>query len=281
LGDALKKIAIKSVLIRPELKNAEIEELEEEFRNWLYGSRKLITERGETRENVVVTLERVLREELSLVHPSSSRTLGILHDMCEDAQPPSSYADIKRIIEIGYRPILITTNYDMMLERILGDSAVYCSLGDFAGKQSDIISYIKNENPTKIPILKIHGSLKNPESIKQSVNSTYKLPEAIHELMHSIYVGDINSQIGNINIQTFFAGYSFRDQDVCGFFSYSEVFKRIKPYIVNPSPSTDIMDFLLNNGIPKQEYFDTLISLPFSIFTRSLLDQLERTRVES
>lgn len=278
LGDDLKKIAIRiGVLRKPELKNATLEELEEKFKDWLCSSRKLISAIGETRENVTVTLERVLREELSLVHPSNSNTLKTLRDLCDKAQPPIGYTDVKRIIEMSYHPIVITTNYDLMLERVLKDSVIYRRRTDFTGKEADLLSYLRGEKKD-IPILKIHGSLDDPDSILQSVKSTHKLPGEISELMHSIYSGEINKQIGGTAIQTFFAGYSLRDQDVRDFFSYHEISKNMKPYVVNPSPSPETVDFYVKNGRSMAEYLDTLISLPFSIFTKILLDQLNIER---
>lgn len=271
LGDELKKIAIKNVLQNSELQE---ENLEEEFKKWLEKSQHLIRENGETRDNVVITLERVLMEELRDISPTTSKTLDYLKNKCESCQSSLGYINIRKIIELNYHPLIITTNYDTLFNKFIENAIEYSVNEDYKEKENKIISYLQGVSK-EIPILKIHGSLTNPRSIKESVNHTYQLPLDINSLLSSIYSGKINSILGDIEIPTFFVGYSFRDEDIRNFYSNPNIFKKLKPFNVNPSPNIEAIEFFAKLGHKPE---DVNLNIPFSYFSAILLDQLCRNK---
>lgn len=278
LGDELKRIAIQSVLDPNEQvkQRFELEDLIEKFKDWLVSSDRLIP--GETRENVRITLERVLREEFTFVHPSRSKTLNNLRLKQELSQPHIGYQYVKQIINKGYRPIIITTNYDNLLERMLGKETLeYCKAAEFVDKERDLLDYILKKNDT-IPVLKIHGSLSKPESIRESVNNTVVLPNEIDTVLTSVFTGIVNAS--ESCVPTFFSGYSFRDSDVVNFFANAQIKNKMMPYIVNPSPSSTVRDFFYslkpsNSNLLNDDYLRTAsINLPFYKFASFLLGKL-------
>jgi len=278
LGDDLKRIAIQSVLDpnEQEKQRFELEDLTERFKDWLVKCDRLIP--GETRENAQITLERVLREELTFVDPSRSKTLNNLKRIQDLSQPHIGYQYVKQIINKGYRPIIITTNYDNLLERMLGKETLeYCRAAEFVDKESELLDYLQKKDD-KIPVLKIHGSLSKPESIRESVNNTFVLPIEINTVLTSVFTGSVNTT--GSSVPTFFSGYSFRDIDVVHFFSNPQIKNKMTPYIVNPSPSSTVRDFFYSlnpshSSILNDDYLKiAAINLPFHKFANYLLDKL-------
>jgi hypothetical protein len=177
-----------------------------------------------------LTLERVMREELSLHPVNESPTLNHFEALNRRAiaRPGRSVTALRDLIH--HRPrsrlVLITVNFDTLIEDGM-PLDIYSAADDFKRFPEQFTRYINNHLDTSIPLLKLHGTIDNRSTINTSVEDTSSLAESKTEALRHII-----RQMSNP--RWIYVGYSMRDLDVTDFLRLEEVGSRITEWWVSP-----------------------------------------------
>lgn len=279
--------AMKRNLKIDEASSIEYEDLESKFMAKIVENGRYLP--GESAQDIKITFERIMTEELKFCYKlSESPTLLELAASIRAATPSFSHYQMTKIAKELGKPIFITTNYDDLVERAVedvvgtGGTLVVSAEGQYKGLEKILLDYLANKD-ARIPILKLHGSIDDFESIKASVEHTILLETKKGELLTSFYMGDLFKEVcaclgqteAETVIRTIYIGYSFSDKDIGTVFSGIARFgKSMHGFVVNPCPTENIILMLQlmnrNRGShewPTSEIFmNGLISLPFSKF---------------
>lgn len=177
-GDTVRDEALARLL--PE--QAPRSQLAEQFRAWLYERRRFLADERDLSPDQFarsLTLERVLREEFHVLETSGrtradSQTLASLRRHCERAvdRHPEGRSALREIIEFHPRLILVTVNLDWQIEDSLTHPhELYKRAGGFGDAEEHVRSRIAGDPPDpRTPILKIHGSIEDPDSLIADVD---------------------------------------------------------------------------------------------------------------
>ena len=271
---ALMISTLKDLLNRSGDLKSDIAELKEDFRKKIILEGKLLKSEGETEDNMKLTFERVMTYELSqYVNMSESPTLNRLKKTVDSISPSVAHYKISALVGSKYKPILLTTNYDDLIERSLKTRSITVyGDDDFENAKTHVAEYLKSESST-VPVFKFHGSIEDFGSIKASVEHTLSLEPNKAIFLTRLLNGDLLKETipdydnTKSTIRVIFIGYSFNDPDVNSVLR-SIQYSPIRPHIytVNPNQSTNqiLRDFA------RDDYMKSRISLPFSIFSNQM-----------
>jgi hypothetical protein len=138
-------------------------------------------------------------------------------------RPSPGYQRLAEIIKAGFIDVLMTFNYDNLVEVALQDAGLrtpqdYCVIirGDHADDR--VVSMMEAREP-RIKVLKLHGSLLGGDTFLFSKEEMLIYPDGIGQLVKQLTRNDI-----------IVCGYAF--EDMCVFRSFSEEGESI--YCVNP-----------------------------------------------
>ncbi|MGE0705742.1 MAG: SIR2 family protein [Vicinamibacterales bacterium] len=228
LGDGLRDKALEGLVGRDEQV-----EMIRKFRNFTREhDRELPDEaaRSDSEFAATLTLERVMREELRLHGIEHSPTLDSFLEQNNVAltRPGRAIVDLRKLAaKIAPRTVLVTVNFDTLLE---SDPLIQpiASQEDFEGFADSLKTYLGGPAGTsKIPLLKLHGTIEDRMTINASVEDTSALAgwktAALRALMAQMP-----------NATWVYVGYSMRDQDVTDFLRLDEVGKHVKEWWVSP-----------------------------------------------
>lgn len=209
LGNSLRDRALESFL---GASAEEPEVLARRFHRYVESKDRLLPLEHAMEEDEFVrllTLERVLREELSTMLVGKSPTLAAFRNAHETAiasRGPGVRA-LQDIVEFGRKVVICTVNFDQLIEK--GKETLFRVLvtdDDFRKAKRVLSEYLDNDGPC--PLLKLHGSIDAPESIVATVDRTaLGLSGAKHRALELL-------ASGSAGVPWTYIGYSMRDPDV-------------------------------------------------------------------
>ncbi len=147
--------------------------------------------------------------------------------------PSDGFRQLAELIQREYFDLVITFNFDRLLERALDEAGVrYKSI--IRGETStDVIASIIKAPKPRVKILKMHGSLESADYFLFSKEEMLNYPHDLEALIGELTARDI-----------IICGYAFNDMCVMRAFSSSKDSGSI--YFVNPSGAVDnIKGFLI------------------------------------
>lgn len=214
LGNAYRDLALEPFVGRHDDSQA----AGEAFFDLLHERRHLLP--GETDQRALfaasLTLERVLREtfiDLGFRPRTDSPVIRELISDCEEAlgfvRPGrTAIRDLARMLR--GKLVLITVNFDRLLETDLGvDSAVLFTPEHFETSLDDLKAYTTGDATKPVPILKIHGSISEPNSLIATIDNTSAgLHDSVRAALNTVLDG-----FGR-PVRWVWVGCSMRDRDV-------------------------------------------------------------------
>jgi hypothetical protein len=150
------------------------------FREWLEENKRW---RGGERETPPaqfvqsLTLERVLREEFHRLSGRGRHDSHTVRRMTEDFEAaldrqPEGRKALRELVALLPHLVVVTVNFDRLIETDLGvPSEVLVTPKDFA-RGPDLVRSRLGPGSGALPILKIHGSIEDPESLVANVDDT-------------------------------------------------------------------------------------------------------------
>ena len=259
------------------------EEMVEAFRQYLEDrpQRFMVGERDLTDTQFArsLTLERVLREEFHEIagRPrSEAETVKSLVRYCGEAlhwMPPGRQA-LRELMSLLPRLVVATVNFDELIEDGLTlPHEVVASVHDFATVH-DLVAARITGTASVLPILKIHGTIADPETIVADIDATARgLPREIEVLLDVI-----TSSCGRVT--WVWAGCSMRDLDL-GVWLRRQPTASITEFWVDPLPPASVADYA--RDVRAQDWAANNVTLDDRQITESvdvfLPALLERARV--
>jgi hypothetical protein len=270
--------AIRRIVKEKEF-SKEPEELKASLKNHIIAGRRLIE--GETENNVQITFERVMTEELNFCQNTcESPTLNLIYKTTKELAASAAHYCLSNLSKTEFKPIFLTTNYDDLLEKSLDSFApiVIYKEADFdLTKVSQTIKEYVEGDGKKVPVIKFHGTINDFDSIKASVEHTRTLENHKHNILCSLLNGNlfrgIISEFKNSVVRIVFIGYGFNDLDISSaLYSVLQNEHNLHTFAVNPNPTRNTLLFLesASRRNISVNYMNNLISVPFSIFAGEL-----------
>jgi hypothetical protein len=237
-GNRLRDLAIASLTGR----DVGSIELIPAFRHFLDDHERWMTDEKQLPLDIFernLTLERVLREEfyaLSGRDRSESGTLQRMRRDCSralDRQPPGRQS-LWKLAGLLPRLVIVTVNFDQQAEMgMAAGNIVIVNRDDLARNRDLVVSRLKGD-PTPLPILKLHGSIDNFESLVADINSTSRgLPAEMTIMLDSIV-----STVGYM--PWVWIGCSMRDADVTAWLAGKSGRTDLLEWWVDPLPPLSV-----------------------------------------
>jgi hypothetical protein len=223
-----------------------------------------------------LTLEQVVRAEKRL-YPNLP-TLGEFrehHDRVVSV-PGSAVLDLASILRkaVG-RVVVVEVNFDLLIERHVDtDLRVFASDDDFRDAASYVNQYLDG-NETAIPLLKMHGTIGNPETCVVSDDQT-ELGVGKHKL------GALRALLSERPPRLWvYVGASMRDRDLNRVFSDEDWARGVDEFWVSPYLDGTVEDFAASRrpfwaNRPLHSIDDRLISETADSFFAALREEFER-----
>jgi hypothetical protein len=243
LGNSYRNMALLELLQRDDETDPT---LMDDFFEYLHLRDRFLAGESEAREAFKnsLTLERVLREtfhELGVRPRASSRVIQEVVKDCASALNfvrPGRRALRVLADRLFGRLIIVTVNFDELIESGLEvPHLVYRVPEDFRGSAGNIDAYLSGDPNAKLPILKLHGSVSDVESLIASIDVTRA---GLHSHVQSVLDGIVRSPRGPVT--WVWIGCSMRDKDVNAWLGGlgRDVFDE---WWVDPLPSRSLDEF--------------------------------------
>lgn len=191
---------------------------------------------------------------------SMIETLRTFFEVEENIKIPYSFEVIAELIRLNKINYVFTVNYDTLLEEIIEDKNMQNVMNLF--KQNDF----KSVNIChKKAILKLHGSIHEPESIAGALDEVTELKENKRQVLDFILNGH----------KVVFIGYSFRDLDIYPVLKRTVKQYKTSCYFVNPADPTETIEEILNlsgQGDIDSRYFQIKSDLFFEYLSENIPD---------
>jgi hypothetical protein len=188
-----------------------------------------------------LTLERVLREEFFALNgrprSESSTYIRIASD-CEkalDRTPPGRKA-VWELPALLPRLVIATVNFDELIEDgMTAEHRVVVGESQF-GESADLVRARLRGETTCVPILKIHGTVREPDSMVANINDTSRgLPRAVEQVLDTI------TEDGQ-SVLWLWVGCSMRDHDLRQWLTKQEA-SLLNEYWVDPLPPVSVKHY--------------------------------------
>ncbi len=278
--DLLREGLVKVLHENPDGEH-DVDVLSEKFREKIRNERLYFEDENES--SLDVTLERVIAEEIRITPPESSVVISRLQEKARIAKPSRSYIDLCGLLDRGVKIVFVTSNYDDLLERAMGTRPVRVAYDD--NGFGECIPWLRNYATglsAEVPILKIHGDLSIPQSIRAASQEVRRLPGAKARALTALLGGEIASLFasdGVNRLHAFFIGYGFGDKDVMDCLRQDIVLKKIWPFVVNPNPREEgtkyLREVLLSQNIDPDNHFHHAVTVPYSSWVSFMRDRIE------
>jgi hypothetical protein len=211
--------------------------LEDQPHRYLPGERDLTLQQFEQ----TLTLERVLREEFHKLggRPrGDSQTVRDISRYCAqalDRNPPGRSA-IWKLAELLPRLVVATVNFDELVETgMSAERLVVASEADFA-EARDLISRRVQGAESRVPILKVHGTIADPDTMVADIETTRRgLPVAIEQALDAAVPDDQT-------ITWVWIGCSMRDVDLRHWLQRHTA-DRLREFWVDPLPPPSVAEY--------------------------------------
>ncbi len=123
----------------------------------------------------------------ALGNAKSERT-RLLLKYFDDMEPSEGYQLLATLLKSGYlNPIVLTTNFDCMLEKALESDSVEGPRLTYRVVTGDEIIPGESPSANEIMIVKLHGDLRRPETLRITREETADLPRTTIELVRTMY----------------------------------------------------------------------------------------------
>lgn len=255
-GDDLRDKALAAQVPQLASEHASFEAQAREFYRATSDKRRLMniaTDQTEDEFVRTLTLERVLREEVHKSGPGLPPTLQDFHVSQKSKldKPGPAIAQVRRLLRMRERLVLLTVNFDQLIEH---DSVIIRGAEPDASDPLDnrprIRLFVTKEeirdfptyyagyrlNGGVVPLLKLHGSLEQPESIRANVDVT--MPGLTPESAAAL-----RCLLGGADHPPFpwiYVGCSMRDPDIMSLTNQAEFAIKTDERWVAPFPDTNV-----------------------------------------
>lgn len=227
-----------------------------------------------------LTLERVLLETFSDLGFRPRTDAAVIQELVRDCGSALDYVRPGRkairdlAARLRGRLIIITVNFDQLIEEDLGvDYSVYYRPEHYRERLSDLVSYVGGDANRPIPILKLHGSIQDPESLIATIDTT---SAGLHE--------DVLTALNNVlkatrrPLKWVWIGCSMRDRDM-NLWLGGLAANALDEWWVDPLPGKALDDFFATHrasrwSSKRQNLSDRLIIDSADGFLRALADQI-------
>jgi hypothetical protein len=242
LGDGIRSQALTQVTGH----SGTLEVQAEAFRNWLAEhDRWREGEQSLTMSQFTeqLTLERVLREEfhnLAGMSPAMSPTISTLSRQCEAGllrNPPGRQA-LRQLMALLPRLVIATVNFDRLIEDDLSIAHELVSTDAGMATYRDLIVGRFAGTSASIPILKLHGTIENPNTLVADTDKTeYGLPDETAATL------DAMLQANAEPLTWVWIGCSMRDVDLRSWLRRKDGVTELREWWVDPLPSQSLFEY--------------------------------------
>jgi hypothetical protein len=244
LGDAVRDDALADLLGRPPGSDG----LHEAFRRWAIDQGRLMEGEDQLSAeqfSAQLTLERVLREEFHNLREENrvrgeSSTIRRLQEDCHEALDwvPPARESIRRLAACLPRLVILTVNFDQLVETDLGaPPTVFVAPDDF-GAGCDAVAQRLRDGGGPLPVIKFHGDIDRPETIVADIDQTrFGLPPDAVRLLDTIL------DEGGRPITWIWVGCSMRDRDLNEWTRQQHGQRDVFEWWVDPLPGPSIGAF--------------------------------------
>ncbi|QHF25739.1 hypothetical protein GTU73_18230 [Rathayibacter sp. VKM Ac-2804] len=192
-----------------------------------------------------LTLEMVLeheQEQESQRFSSSLSSFAESHDKIVEslrAHPPLD-DPLRSLVALRQRLVLITVNFDQVIEARCGPGDVrsFSTQHELEGFPAALQDYIQNGGP--VPLLKMHGDIKKPETIVANISRT---SAGLNEARFSAIRSVIDAMAGSQFRPWWYVGYSMRDRDLDTVWK-DPIFYKFQERWVSPFADPNVLAFL-------------------------------------
>ncbi len=193
-----------------------------------------------------LTLERVLREEahrggIEMV-PETLRTFARRNDAALTS-PGAAVRVLRALTGLQSRLVIATVNFDTLIEHLPATPvARFVTETEFENVPTYLTEYLKNGGD--VPLLKLHGSIDDPETIVANVDLTAEgLPEP-----HAAAVRALTDK--SLETKWVYVGYSMRDADLAVLLQQPQFGRYMDEHWVAPLPDAHVESFVAAHRVP-------------------------------
>jgi hypothetical protein len=179
LGNAYRDRALRALLAQDD--RVSVPELEDLFFDWCHDRDRFLPNESDDRAlfRRTLTLERVLRETFQTLGPQPRTASSIIREISEDCATalgwmrPGRRAVRNLIEQLKGRLVIVTVNFDQLIEHELGaPHRVFSSTEGFRDNLDELAAYLRGDEGSPVPILKLHGTIEQPDSLIATVDVT-------------------------------------------------------------------------------------------------------------
>lgn len=263
LGNAYRDLALEPFVGR----HRDSQAVAEAFFDFLHERQHFLPGETESRAAFAadLTLERVLREtfiDLGFRPRTDSPVIQELMSDCQNALGfvrlgRAAIRDLARMLR--GRLIIITVNFDELIETDLGvESTVLFTPEHFETSLDDLKEYVAGDATKPVPVLKIHGSISDPDSLIATIDTTSAgLHDSVRAALNSIL------DVASGPVRWVWVGCSMRDRDVNAWLGGLSA-DALDEWWVDPLPGRSLLEFFARQRAPRwartgQELADRLV----------------------
>lgn len=242
VGDAMRSQALQHITGH----TGSTDMLVDAFRTWVAThDRWRNGEQNLTRSQFAegLTLERVLREEFHKLVGLPRRlspTVTALTRECDNGllrHPPGRKALRDLLVELP-RLVLATVNFDRQIEDGLGSPHEVISTPEAMRTHRQLICDRLRGNTTTVPILKLHGSIEDPDHLIADIENTeLGLPDEVAATLDAMLATDDDP------LTWVWIGCSMRDADLRSWLRRKDGAKQLREWWVDPLPSQSLTSY--------------------------------------
>jgi hypothetical protein len=216
LGNVYRDQALRELLGQDSA--VEGPQLEDLFFDWCHDQARFLPDESDDRTLFCRTLnlERVLRETFHALGPQPRLNSAVVREIKEDCEAalgwvrPGRRALRQLIDRLRGRVILLTVNFDQLIEHdFSGDLRVAASPEAFGQHFNELAAYLKGDATKPVPLLKLHGTIEEPDSLIATVDVTAL---GFHDEVRASL--DKIVDVCELPLTWVWIGCSMRDQDV-------------------------------------------------------------------
>jgi hypothetical protein len=175
-----------------------------------------------------------------------------------DMQPSSGYEKLARLIEAEYIDVILTFNFDSLVEKSLKQTKVEPRVIVRGEIIEDQMQALLDAPEPRFKLVKLHGSVQGAKHFLFAAEEMLRYPDPVHTLVENITRRDI-----------IMCGYAFEDVCVISAFSQSG------GYVICVNPSG--VPKSLRGFLPRRLSADLAVPMKFDDFFEQLHDELFAT----
>lgn len=217
-----------------------------------------------------LTLERVLREEQADERRSDSGTIRSFIDSHEtsvkalssDEASTSAPSSLARLVESERRLVLVTVNFDQMLEHQVGEALrPFVGESDFAEFDSHLAAYAAGDDD-RVPYVKLHGDVGDVSTIVANID------EAQAGLTESRLAALRTLRDWQAPIRPWlYVGYSMRDRDIEPVLGAPDPASGLTEWWVGPFVDPSVRAFIERYRLAKWRLTDPEVTVEHRVIT--------------